>query len=63
MRRVRICAQGAAHGAWKEMIKRVDVDRVSRWEENSSCDVISFNVDMAGAVEMLPGMQMRRQLV
>ena len=43
---VDICAHGAAHGAWKEMMRRVEAGRAATWARHSSSVVISLIVDI-----------------
>ena len=40
-------AQGAAHGVWKEMARRVVDGREDLWEEKSSSVLISVREDIA----------------
>jgi len=41
-----ICAQGAAHGVWKERMSKVDSGRAATCESNCSCEVTSVMVDI-----------------
>jgi hypothetical protein len=43
---VAIAAQGAAQGAWKETISRVEAGRDERWDSHSWSEVISLIVDI-----------------
>src|SRR5687768_7624893 len=45
-RTVAICAQGAAHGAWKDAMRRVEEGREARSCCHSSTDEISESVDI-----------------
>lgn len=45
---MRICAQGAAHGVWKERTTSVEGVREERCDVKSPSDVISLRVDIVG---------------
>jgi hypothetical protein len=49
-RTVAICAQGAAHGAWKDTIRRAVGGRDERCDSQSARVVISLMVDIVAAV-------------
>jgi len=55
-RTVDIWAHGAAHGVWKERIRRVEAGREERWSSKSGWEATSLTVDMvivAGRGEIL----------
>jgi hypothetical protein len=51
-RTVRICVQGAAHGAWKEIICKAEEGIEAACWCHSSSDLISIKVDIA--IEVVP---------
>lgn len=57
-----ICAHGAAHGAWKLMIWRVDGGRDAVCLSHSSSVVISVSVDMVAVVFLRQGEVIESQL-